>query len=316
MPVGRPDEDHAGRYDPGDSDAPWERNVADVGEVTLHYAAAGPADGDLVVLLHGFPEFWYAWRHQLPALADKGYHVVAPDLRGYNRSDKPVGVSSYGIDHLVADVVGLFHHLDRESAHVAGHDWGGGIAWEVARVRPDVVDRLAVLNAPHPRALQRELLRNPGQLRRSWYMAYFQVPRLPEWGLTRNGGALVARVLREGATDPAAFTGGELMHFRIAFCREGVATAAVNYYRAMVREGICRVLRGRGLGDPTVAVPTLVLWGEQDEALSPALLEGLDDWVPELTVERFPEAGHWLVADEPGDVSRQLGDFFATPEDD
>jgi pimeloyl-ACP methyl ester carboxylesterase len=306
--------DRPGRYDPGDPEAPWTHGEADLGEVTLHYAAAGPVDGDLVVLLHGFPEFWYAWRHQLPALADAGYRVVAPDMRGYNRSDKPAGVASYATDPLVADVVGLVHTLDRESAHVVGHDWGGGVAWEVGSRRPDVVDRLVVLNAPHPTAFRRELSRNPDQLRRSWYVFYFQVPRLPEFGLTWDKGAMVERVLADGAADPAAFTGRELTHFRSAFCRDGVATAAVNYYRAAFRGTLTRVLTGRGDEPGTVPVPTLVCWGTQDDALSPALFEGLDELVPDVRIERFHGASHWVQADEPGAVSRRLLEFFAAGE--
>jgi len=304
-----------GRFDPHEPDAPWEHGEADVGDVRLHYAAAGPADGDLVVLLHGFPEFWYAWRHQLPVLADAGYRVVAPDMRGYNRSDKPEGVDAYRTDALVADVVGLIHAFDRESAHVVGHDWGGGVAWATGSHRPDVVDRLAVLNAPHPASLQRELRRNPTQLRKSWYLFYFQVPRLPEFGLTLGDCRLVGEVLEDGAASPAAFTGRELRHFRAAFCREGAPTATVNYYRAAFRESVRRTLSGRGYDDETVPVPTLVLWGERDGALSTDLLDGLEEWVPDLRVRRFPEASHWLQADQPGAVSRRLVDWVAEARD-
>src|SRR5579884_3024966 len=156
----------------------WTHRHASVNGVRLHYVEAGR--GPLVVLLHGFPEFWYSWRHQIPALAAAGFRVLAPDLRGYNESDKPPGVAAYGLERVAGDVAALVRHAGERRAAVVGHDWGGGIAWWLAMHRPDVVGRLAVLNAPHPAAFRREL-RTPGQLLRSWYVFFFQLPALPEW---------------------------------------------------------------------------------------------------------------------------------------
>jgi pimeloyl-ACP methyl ester carboxylesterase len=294
-----------------DTDEPWTHQEAIVNDVRLHYVAAGPEDGDLVVLLHGFPEFWYSWHHQLPALAEAGYRVLAPDLRGYNRSEKPPGVESYRTAELVGDVVGLIDHAGRDDAVVVGHDWGGAVAWAVAIGRPAVVDRLAILNAPHPGAFQRELTSNPDQLRRSWYMFAFQVPWLPELLLTWNDAALLEELFDPG--EDGRLSPSQMRRYREAFSRPGAARAAINYYRATIRSTV-RGLLGGGGEDPEdldVTVPTLVLWREQDEALSLDLLEGLDRWVADLDVRRFPEASHWLQLDEPEAVTESLLEFLA-----
>ena len=175
---------------------PWSHHQAIVNGVRLHYVEAG--EGPLVVLLHGFPEFWYAWRDQIPALAAAGYRVVAPDMRGYNLSEKPPGVTSYRLEHLTADVAALIRQLGAERATVVGHDWGGAVAWQLPVFHPEVVERLAVLNAPHPGALLREL-RTLEQLRRSWYIAFFQLPWLPELALRAGDAALLRRMLRQDA---------------------------------------------------------------------------------------------------------------------
>jgi len=289
-----------------DVDAALSSEHVVANDVRLHVVTAGPADGDVVVLLHGFPEFWYSWREQIPALAAAGYRVVVPDTRGYNESEKPHGIAAYRIDELVGDVVGLVEHYagdgaadadaggDAASAHVVGHDWGGAVAWAVAIGHPDVVDRLAIMNAPHPGRF-RELLRRPAQLKRSWYMVAFQLPWLPELGLTRDDAAALTDVF--GDAMPAS----ELRHYRDAIQRPGAATAAVNYYRAFARVGVRQALPFASApvpaGDDDVDAPTLVVWGEDDEALLPENASGLDRWVPDLRVERIPGASHWVQLD-------------------
>jgi len=289
---------------------PWTHHQAVLNDVHLHYVAAGPPDGDLVVCLHGFPAFWYTWHEAIPALADAGYRVVAPDMRGYNRSAKPRGVAAYRMDELVGDVVGLIEHAGRQTAHVVGHDWGALVAWHLAAERPGVVDRLAILNAPHPSAYERELRSNPRQLLRSWYVLVAQVPRLPEYLLSRNDAALVGRLFARAGVDGDAFSPAEVTRYREAFARPGVARASLNYYRAAVRETLRRLPRG-GVGDLPIAAPTLVVWGEQDPALSVSVLDGLDRWAADLTVERLPVAGHWALAEAPECVVRSLLAFFA-----
>lgn len=297
-----------GRFDPRDPDAPWAHDRADAGEVELHYAVAGPEAGDLVLLLHGFPEYWYTWRHQLPALAEAGYRVVAPDLRGYNRSDAPDGVDAYRLDSLSGDVAGLIDALGRESACVAGHDWGGIVAWGLASRRPAVLDRLAVCNAPHPEAFARAVSENPDQRERSSYIADFQAADGPEQAMTANDCRRVAEVHAD-ATE-AAYTDRELDHFRAAFCEETDPTAAINYYRATFALDDEDQLEATMTAGP-VTVPTLVLWGEQDPALSTALLAHHDELADDCRIERFPEASHWLPADAPGRISDRLVEEFA-----
>jgi pimeloyl-ACP methyl ester carboxylesterase len=294
-----------------DADVASEHVVAN--DVRLHVVTAGPEDGDVVVLLHGFPEFWYSWRKQIPALVDAGYRVVVPDMRGYNRSEKPHGIRAYRIDELVADVVDVIEQYagasgdpatdEAASAHVVAHDWGGGVAWSVAVGRPDVVDRLAILNAPHPERF-RELLRRPAQLRRSWYMFAFQLPTLPEYGLTRDDAAVFEDLF--GDSMPAS----ELRHYRDAIQRPGAARSSVNYYRSFLREGLKDELpflsASIPMPDGHVNVPTLVVWGDDDEALLPANADGLDRWIPDLRVERIPDASHWVQLDAPERVNDEL----------
>lgn len=261
--------------------------------VRLHYIEEG--EGPLVVLLHGFPEFWYSWRYQIPALAAAGFRVIAPDQRGYNLSEKPRGIEPYRVHHLVEDVAELIRHAGAERATVVGHDWGGGVAWYVPLLRPDVIDRLAILNAPHPMRFVRQL-RTPGQLLRSWYMFYFQIPRLPEAGIRWNRYEAIRRELpRE-----------DIERYIEAIDRPGALTAAINYYRAAFRYGLREVLRE----NRTVRVPTILIWGERDKYLGLGMTEGLERWVPDLRVERIPGASHWVQIDAPQRVNELLIGFL------
>ncbi len=279
----------------------WGHRRAVVNGVGLHYVEAG--SGPLVVLLHGFPEFWYSWRHQIPALAAAGFRVLAPDLRGYNESDKPAGVASYCLPLLAADVAALVSHAGAARAHVVGHDWGGAIAWWLAMHRPEVVARLAVLNAPHPAALLREL-RTLRQLLRSWYVFFFQLPWLPEWLLSAGGHARLERTLRREPLRPGAFTEEDIRRYKEALSRPGALTAALNYYRAAFRHPAeARATR-------PIQAPALLIWGEHDRYLGQRLTEGLEPWAPGLRVERLPEASHWVQNDAPERVNRLLIEFL------
>jgi pimeloyl-ACP methyl ester carboxylesterase len=296
-------------YTVPDEGEPWDHDRISTNGLDLHVVTAGPADGDPVVLLHGFPEFWYAWHHQIPALAEAGYRVLAPDPRGYNCSEKPDGVGAYHIDELVGDVAGLVDAFDRESAHIVGHDWGGLVAWQTAIDRPSWVDRLAVLNAPHPSAFSRALRSNPRQLAKSWYVGFFQLPGVPEWALGANDFAALDRMLAEGTVRPGAFTETDIERYKRAFARPGARTAALNYYRAMARRNARLTLTRGGVGDQPVRVPTLLVWGEQDEALDISLTEGLQRWVPDIQVERLPDASHWVQFDAPDRVGASPVEF-------
>lgn len=279
-------------------------------DVRLHYVAAGPPDGDLLVMLHGFPEFWYTWRCQLPALAAAGYRVVAPDLRGYNRSERPHGTSAYRLETLAADIEGLVSGLGYEEASLVGHDWGGVVAWATA-MESDVVARLAVLNAPHPIEYVRGLAGE--QALRSWYAAFFQLPRLPEAVIGADDCRAIGTVLREGPAEPDAFTEREIARFRRAARRPGAMESMLNYYRAFARHTVRDRLGERlpligGSFDSVapIAVPTLVCWGERDATLSTDRLDGLSGYVEDLRIERFPEASHWVHRDRPERVTAAI----------
>jgi pimeloyl-ACP methyl ester carboxylesterase len=272
-------------------------------DVTLHVVTAGDSDDPLVVLLHGFPDFWYGWRHQIPALVEAGYRVLVPDQRGYNLSDRPDGLDSYRMGRLSADVAALVDSEGRESAHVVGHDWGAGVAWDLALRRPECVDRLGIVNVPHPSVMERTLKTNPRQLLRSWYMFYFQLPGLPEWYLGRNDAENLVRTL-EGMAEPGAFTDTDLEHYRAAWRQEGAIGAAVNWYRALLRRR----------DDPArerVAASTLVCWGEEDVALLPEMARESLDYCDDGTLIRFPHASHWVHLEEVATVNDHLLDHLS-----
>ncbi len=281
--------------------AACSHHFAEVNGVRLHYVKAGA--GPLVVLLHGFPEFWYSWRHQIVALAGAGYRVVAPDLRGYNESDKPQGIERYRLEVLIEDVAGLIHHAGEPRATVVGHDWGGAIAWWLAMHRPNVVHKLAILNAPHPGAYFREL-RRPAQLLRSWYVFFFQLPWFPEALVGAAGGAFTVRSMSRETVRPGAFSAGDLRQYAAALCRPGVLTASINYYRAALRH-VGRTARAVR----PIAAPTLLIWGTKDRYLSPRLIEGLTPWVPDLRIALL-NASHWVQNDAPEEVNRLLIEFL------
>lgn len=290
----------------------WSHAGTIVDDVRLHYVTAGDPDGETVVLLHGFPEYWYTWHDLLPGIADAGYHVVAPDMRGYNRSEKPHGRDAYRLSALSGDVAGLVREFG-ETAHVVGHDWGGVVAWDLGARHPGVLDSLSVLNAPHLGAFRRELTAGTDQLRRSWYALYFQLPWLPEHLFRAASGRIFRELFVDGPNREGACSAEDVARFEAAFTRPGTPTAAINYYRALFRTlGGSMLPLGGGDGPPTdVDVPALVLWGEDDDALSPALTEGLAEWVSDVRVERFPDASHWLHLDEPRGVTDALLTFFA-----
>ena len=276
---------------------------ADLGDVRLHYVEAG--EGPLVILLHGFPEFWFSWRFQIPALAAAGFRVVAPDMRGYNLSSRPAKVAAYDTDMLAADVRGLIRELGAERALLAGHDWGGAVAWITAMNHPEVVERLAVLNVPHPRRMLQGL-RTPRQLAKSWYIIAFQVPWLPEraarlrrwWGF---------RVVFEEAR-PGAFTPQDIERYMEAWSKPGAARGMINLYRSALRQTPGRA----GARIRPVETPTLVIWGESDRHLGAELAEPEAADVPNLQgVVRLPEASHWVHQDEPERVSKLLVEFFS-----
>lgn len=283
----------------------WQHGELTTNGIRMHYVMQGT--GPLVVLLHGFPEFWYSWRHQIPAIAGQGYRVVAPDLRGYNDTEKPK--RGYDIPTLLRDISGLIHGLGEERAIVVGHDWGGVLAWQFAIDYPQMTEKLIILNAPHPGAMQREL-RHFSQLRKSWYIFAFQLPWLPEYVLTKNNADEIGRMLRGAALQKEAFPREETAKYQTAMSKPGAAHAALAYYRKVFRNmfslsGASRSHRYE------VETPTLLIWGEQDIALGIGLTEGLDPWVQHLRIKRIPDSGHWVQQEQPEKVNEYILAFIA-----
>lgn len=277
----------------------WQHRDIMTNGIRMHYVTQG--DGPLLVLLHGFPEFWYSWRYQIPALAAH-YTVVAPDLRGYNDTDKPR--TGYTQDNLLRDIVGLVTGLGHEQAVIVGHDWGGVLAWQFAMRYPHMTTRLICLNAPPPWTFTREL-RTFKQLRKSWYVFFFQLPWLPEYALGYNHAEAIAFALHNTAVQKSAFPPDVLMRYRIAISKPGTLTAALNYYRSIFRHPT------NMSGDNTmVSAPTLLIWGVQDIALDIAMTYGLEQWVPNIRVERIPDSGHWVQQEKPDLVNKLMLEFL------
>jgi epoxide hydrolase 4 len=260
---------------------------------------------DVALLLHGFPESRQSWRHQLAPLAERGWRVVAPDLRGYGASSRPEGRDSYRMPHLVADVAALFDALGARRRLLVGHDWGAAIAWAFALRDPRALDGLVVMNVPHPTVFRQALRHSWPQRRRSWYMFFFQLPWLPERLLTARNGLAVAKAFTGTSCNPDAFPPDVLARYRANAVQPGTMTAMLNYYRA----NIGAMSPGPAL--PVIRVPTLMIWGEQDTALGLELTQGYEDLVADFTLHRLPEASHWVQQDAPDRVNAILGQWLA-----
>ena len=270
----------------------------------LHAAAAGPQDGPLVILLHGWPEFWFSWRKQIPALAGAGYRVVAPDQRGYNLSDK---IGPYDIFTLAQDTANLIAACGREQAFVAGHDWGAAVAWSTAILHPERVKKLAIFNVPHP-ALMLGGLRTAGlrQALKSYYIYFFQIRRLPEWLLSRNEYAGLRRLL-QSTSRPGTFSRRELDFYADAWSQRGTLTASLGWYRALPQTAMSS---RRSELNQKVPAPTLIQWGEQDVALDLSLAIKSLNWCKQGQLIRYPRATHWVHHEEVTEVNARLVSFF------
>ncbi len=300
-------------------------DYAHVNGIRLHYVESGEGD-NLVILLHGFPEFWYSWRHQLTALG-KTYHVVAPDMRGYNLSDKPSRVEDYRIEVLVEDVLGLIRHSGANHAAIIGHDWGAGVAWAIAQKYPKYVSKLAALQVPPAAAWRANITLR--QLRRSWYMFFFQLPRIPEWAISRRNFAGLGRMFKETVARKGSFSDADIDIYKEALRQPGALTAAVNYYRANVR----RLMSRRNTGEPAetrqgqrdttdgdkttprsdgrIKVPTLFIFGERDFAILPATVRGVGKHIDAPYRElRIADSGHWVQNEAADEVNAALLEFL------
>ena len=266
----------------------------------MNAVSAGPEDGPALILLHGFPEFWYGWRKQIAPLAEAGFRVIVPDQRGYNLSTKPPAVRDYRLRELTADVIAIADTIGREKILLAGHDWGAGVAWNTAVRHPGRIEKLAILNAPHPAVMMRFLRINPRQMLRSWYMLFFQIPMLPEFLFSKDGARSLLRSSRKGAFSPE-----DLDRYREAWSQPGALTAMINWYRALLRER-----PDFTAAESRVSVPTRILWGMKDEFLLSAMAGASVNYCDDGELIEFPEATHWIHHEEPERVNQLLIDFF------
>jgi len=286
-----------------------QHDFAQLDGIRLHYVECGAGD-DLVILLHGFPECWYSWRHQLPVLGER-YHVVAPDMRGYNLSDKPVGKEHYRIELLVQDVVNLVRYFGKEKAAIVAHDWGAGVAWAVAQRHPEIVSRLVAMQVPPPAAWRANFTFR--QLRHSWYMFFFQLPRLPEWWASANDFARMDEMYRRTAVRAGAFSEEDIAAYKQAMRQPRALTSAINYYRANVFRSL---VRGGAEtpkdADGRIRVPTLFIYGEHDMAIVPATVRDLGRFIDAPYRElRIPDSGHWVQNEAVHEVNNALLEFLS-----
>lgn len=271
--------------------------------IRLHVLTAGPSDGPPIILLHGFPEFWWGWRHQIGPLAQAGFRVIVPDQRGYGASSAPGGISAYQLDVLVGDVLALAAAQDAARFHLVGHDWGGIVAWAVAARHPDWIERLSILNAPHLDVVSPVIRRHPSQAWRSSYIAFFQLRGVAEALLRARGSAMLKRMMARTAL-PTTFTPGELAIYAAEWQRPGRLRAMLAYYRALV--GRRRVPLGR------IDAPTQILWGMKDRALGFSLAEASLRQCEDGSLIPFAAASHWLQHDEPDAVAAALIAFHGS----
>lgn len=272
------------------------------GKLKLHAVAAGPKEGPVVLLLHGFPEFWYGWRQQIEPLAAAGFRVVVPDQRGYNQSSKPRGVRAYALAELASDVIAIADQLGKRQIFLAGHDWGAAVAWSTALLHPERVAKLAILNVPHPSVMRRYLTTNRRQMRRSWYVFFFQLPWLPEAMFSANHFRMGVSSLKHSSR-PGTFSAEDLTEYRAAWSQPGAVSGMIHWYRAMFRYG-------PRFADRTVRAPTLMLWGQRDRFLLSEMAEASLRYCSKAQLVDFPDATHWLQHEEPARVSELLIEFF------
>ena len=272
------------------------------GDVGLHAVAAGPEDGPVVLLLHGFPEFWYGWRRQINPLVTAGFRVIVPDQRGYSLSGKPSGVAAYTLTELVSDVIAIADQLGRGKIFLAGHDWGAAVAWSTALLHPQRIAKLAILNVPHPSVMRKFLATRPRQFVRSWYMFFFQLPWLPEALFSAFNFSVGARSLLRSSR-PDTFSPEDIAQYRAAWSQPGALTAMINWYRALFRTRV-------KFQDKAVRVPTRILWGERDDFLLTEMAHESLRYCTSSELFIFANATHWLHHEEPACVSELLIDFF------
>ena len=291
----------------------FQSQYAEVNGIRLHYISVGK--GKLIIFVHGFPEFWYEWEKQLIEFG-QDYQAVAPDLRGYNLSSKPSDVEKYHVKYLIEDLRALAEHLGHEKFIMVGHDWGGGVAWSAAIRHPEIVEKLVIINSPHPAVFARELLNNPDQQKASQYMLILRSAEA-ERVLSENNFSRLSDVLVQFGSKWEMSEERRLKYID-AWSQPGALTGSLNYYRASPlypptstedKEQIKSILN---LPKEMLAVrvPTLVIWGEQDRALLTGNLDGLEEYIEDLTLKRIPDGTHWVIHEQPELLNRLIRDFI------
>ncbi len=284
----------------------WTHNTIAVNGITLHYVTQG--EGPLMLMLHGFPEFWYSWRYQIPEFA-LDYKVVALDMRGYNDSDKPQDPSAYRIQELIQDIEGVITGLGYESCVLVGHDWGGIVAWYFAYSYPNLVKKLIVLNIPHPAKFAEGIRSNPLQLLKSSYAFFFQLPLVPEWVIQVNDYQAIEMAFKGMAVNKKTFTPADISAYKNAAAKRGSLTAMLNYYRHAMWE----LLFDKEWN--LLEVPTLMIWGEEDTALGKELTYGTESYVRDLEIRYIPNCSHWVQQEKPELVNQYMREFLSpTPK--
>jgi len=287
--------------------SPLEFRVLHINGIALHVVLAGPPNGKPLIFLHGFPEFWFAWRRQIDHFVSSGYRVIIPDQRGYNLSDKPAGIANYSIDLLARDVVGVLDNVAGSKAFVVGHDWGAAVSWYLAARYSDRIHRTAMLSVPHPRVFIKNLIMNPAQLRKSWYMFLFQLPWLPEFIVRRRDWALLVRALQDTSA-PGLFSDSDLERYKESWARKGALTAMVNSYRAaLLRPSKLALDRESS----RVKLPVLLIWGKNDQFAVEAMARESVQYCDNGHLEFFESATHWVQHEEAANVNNLLSQFFA-----
>jgi pimeloyl-ACP methyl ester carboxylesterase len=281
--------------------AGWRERTITVGRLRFHIVEAGEQGDPVLLLLHGFPEFWFAWRDYINVFASLGYHVIAPDQRGYNLSERPRGVGSYVARKLAADAVGILDSVGAMQATVIGHDWGGHVAWTMAELHPHRLNKLVILNAAHPRVMARNVLFNPRQILKSWYGLFFQLPLLPELFLSLGNYALLRRGLRR--RHGPQMTDAETRRYVVAWSQPRALTTMLNWYRALLRS----LPLGKG---PRIRVPTLLLWGAHDQFLVPRMAQQSIALCDRGQLHWFEHGSHWLHHEEVKAVRERISAFL------
>ena len=281
---------------------PYDKMIETNG-IKLHIVQKGDSESPLVLLLHGFPEFWYGWRQQIDFLAGMGFRVVVPDQRGYNLSDKPKGIDAYRIDNLTLDIIGLIDALKYKKATIIGHDWGGMIAWQLAIKYPERLEKLIILNIPHPKVMKKTLLKSWRQKRKSWYIFFFQIPWFPEFILSRINSALLRKVLIKSSRR-GTFSETDLKQYQEAWSKKNALRSMINWYRAAFRTMFEKSVKSY------IDIPTLLIWGMKDFALISDMAQPSIDLCRKGRLVFIKEASHWVQHEEPDRVNLLIKDFL------